>query len=258
MQSFDEKLEKTAKRLGLAIEQMPRHIAIIMDGNGRWAQQKGLPRAQGHHQGGKTVETIALRCVDFGLESLTLYSFSIENWERPKAEINTLMHLYSQYLVGIRPMMKKNSVKLIHLGRLAQLPSAVKKDLTKTMEITAGNTGMTLALALNYGGRAEIVDAAKTIAQQYKKGKLRLKDIDEDCISRHLYTAGLAEPDLLIRTANEMRISNFLLWQISYSEFHVTKTLWPDFKKTDLEKAILNYAQRDRRFGAIKNVSRES
>ena len=258
MQSFDEKLEKTAKRLGLAIEQMPRHIAIIMDGNGRWAQQKGLPRAQGHHQGGKTVETIALRCVDFGIESLTLYSFSIENWERPKAEINTLMHLYSQYLVGIRPMMKKNSVKLIHLGRLAQLPSAVKKDLTKTMEITAGNTGMTLALALNYGGRAEIVDAAKTIAQQYKKGKLRLKDIDEDCISRHLYTAGLAEPDLLIRTANEMRISNFLLWQISYSEFHVTKTLWPDFKKTDLEKAILNYAQRDRRFGAIKNVSRES
>jgi undecaprenyl diphosphate synthase len=258
MQSFEEKVEKTAERLGLTTEQIPRHIAIIMDGNGRWAQKKGLPRAQGHQQGGKRVETIALRCVDFGIESLTLYSFSIENWERPKAEINTLMHLYSQYLVGIRPMMKKNNVKLIHLGRLAQLPSAVKKDLTKTMEITAGNTGMTLALALNYGGRAEIADAAKTIAQQYKKGQLRLKDIDEECISQHLYTVGLAEPDLLIRTANEMRISNFLLWQISYSEFYVTKTLWPDFKKADLEKAILAYAKRDRRFGIIKSVSRSS
>lgn len=256
MKSFKEKVEKTAERLGVAPEQIPRHIAIIMDGNGRWAQKKGLPRAQGHHQGGKRVETIALRCVDFGIESLTLYSFSIENWERPKAEINTLMHLYSQYLVGIRPMMKKNSVKLIHLGRLAQLPATVKKDLAETMEITAGNTGMTLALALNYGGRAELVDATKTIAQQYKKGKLRLKDIDEKCISQHLYTAGLADPDLLIRTANEMRISNFLLWQISYSEFYVTKTFWPDFKKSDLEKAILAYAKRKRRFGGIKSLSR--
>lgn len=256
MKSFKEKVEKTAERLGVAPEQIPRHIAIIMDGNGRWAQKKGLPRAQGHHQGGKRVETIALRCVDFGIESLTLYSFSIENWERPKAEINTLMHLYSQYLVGIRPMMKKNSVKLIHLGRLAQLPATVKKDLAETMEITAGNTGMTLALALNYGGRAELVDATKTIAQQYKKGKLRLKDIDEECISQNMYTAGLADPDLLIRTANEMRISNFLLWQISYSEFYVTKTFWPDFKKSDLEKAILAYAKRKRRFGGIKSLSR--
>ncbi len=258
MQSFEEKIKKTAERLGLATEQIPRHIAIIMDGNGRWAQKKGLPRAQGHQQGGKRVETIALRCVDFGIESLTLYSFSIENWERPKAEVNTLMHLYSQYLVGIRPTVMKNNVKLIHLGRLAQLPSAVKKDLTKTMEITAGNTGMTLALALNYGGRAELVDAAKTIAQQYKKGKLRLKDIDEKCINRYLYTAGMAEPDLLIRTANEMRISNFLLWQISYSEFYVTKTFWPDFKQKDLEKAILAYAKRNRRFGTIKSASRGS
>jgi undecaprenyl diphosphate synthase len=258
MQSFEEKQKKTAKRLGLAPEQIPRNIAIIMDGNGRWAQKKGLPRAQGHQQGGKRVETIALRCVDFGIESLTLYSFSIENWERPKAEINTLMHLYSLYLVGIRPMMMKNNVKLIHLGRLAQLPAAVKKDLATTMKLTAGNTGMTLALALNYSGRAELVDATKTIARQYKKGKLRLKDINEECISRHLYTSGLGEPDLLIRTANEMRISNFLLWQISYSEFYVTKTLWPDFKKIDLEKAILAYAKRNRRFGTIKSASRRS
>jgi undecaprenyl diphosphate synthase len=256
MKSFEEKLEKTAERLGLSIEQIPRHIAIIMDGNGRWAQKKGLPRGQGHRQGGKTVEKIAQCCVDFGIKSLTIYSFSIENWERPKAEVNMLMHLYTQYLVGIRPTVMKNNVKLIHLGQLAQLPNTVKKELTKTIEITAGNTGMILALALNYGSRAEIADAAKKIAQQYKKGKLRLKDIDEECISRHLYTAGLSEPDLLIRTANEMRISNFLLWQISYSEFYVTKTLWPDFKKSDLEKAILAYAKRDRRFGAIKSVSR--
>jgi undecaprenyl diphosphate synthase len=253
--SFEEKLIKTAKRLGLLPEQMPRHIAIIMDGNGRWAQKKGLPRAAGHRKGGKTVETIALRCVDFGIESLTLYSFSIENWKRPQTEINGLMHLYSQYLVGIRPTLTKNDVKLIHLGRSAQLPLAVKKELAKTIEMTAGNTGMILALALNYGGRTEIADAAKKIAQEYKSGKLCLKDIDEQCISQHLYTVGLAEPDLLIRTANEMRISNFLLWQISYSEFYVTKTLWPDFKKADLEKAIRAYAKRTRRFGTIKGTS---
>ena len=252
MESFEEKLEKTAKRLGLMAEQMPRHIAIIMDGNGRWAQKKGLPRIKGHRQGGKTVETIALRCVDFGIESLTLYSFSIENWNRPKAEVNALMHLYTQYLIEIRPTLMKNNVKLIHLGRLAGLPGAVQKELAKTMEKTCANTGMILALALNYGGRTEIVDATQKIAQEYKKGKLGLKDIDEQCISQHLYTAGHAEPDLLIRTANEMRISNFLLWQISYSEFYVTKTLWPDFKKASLEKAILAYAGRNRRFGTIK------
>ena len=146
----------------------------------------------------------------------------------------------------------KNNVKLIHLGRLAQLPSALKTELAKTIEITAANTGMILALALNYGGRTEIIDAAKKIAQKYKNGQLSLKDINEQCMSRHLYTAGLAEPDLLIRTANEKRISNFMLWQISYSEFYVTKILWPDFKKADLEKAILTYAKRNRRFGLIK------
>ncbi|MBN2182214.1 MAG: isoprenyl transferase [Sedimentisphaerales bacterium] len=249
--SFEEKLSKTAKRLGISIEQMPRHVAIIMDGNGRWAQRKGFPRAEGHRQGGKTVETIAQCCVDFGIESLTLYSFSIENWKRPEDEVNALMHLYAQYLVGIRPTLMKNNVRLVHLGRLDGLPLSVKKELQKTIDMTGSNTGMILALALNYGGRAEIVDAAKLIAQEYKEGKLQLKDINEKVISRHLYTAGLGEPDLLIRTANEMRISNFLLWQISYSEFYVTKTLWPDFKKAALEKAIMAYAKRSRRFGTI-------
>ncbi len=252
MKKPEEKLKITAERLGLTPEQMPRHIAIIMDGNGRWAQKKGLPRVEGHRQGGKMVETIALRCVDFGIESLTLYSFSIENWKRPQYEINALMHLYTQYLVGIRDMLKRNNVKLVHLGRTDGLPNSVLDELKTTMELTSANTGMILALALNYGGRMEIVDATKKIAKKYKSGKLHLGDIDEQCISRHLYTAGLAEPDLLIRTANEMRISNFLLWQISYSEFYVTKTFWPDFKKAALEKAILNYAKRTRSFGTIK------
>jgi len=252
MKKFEEKLKKTARHLGLTLNQMPRNIAIIMDGNGRWAKQKGLPRAEGHREGGKTVEKIAQCCVDFGIESLTLYSFSIENWKRPQAEVNALMHLYTQYLIEIRTTLMKNNVKLVHLGRLAGLPAPVQNELTKTLEITDTNTGMILALALNYGGRAEIIDATLKIAQEYKNGKLRLRDIDEQCVSQHLYTAGLAEPDLLIRTANEMRISNFLLWQISYSEFYVTKTLWPDFTKSSLEKAILAYAKRNRRFGTIK------
>ena len=248
----EEKLRKTAERLGLTVEQMPRHIAIIMDGNGRWAKKKGLLRAQGHRQGAKTVEEVAQYCVDFGIQSLTLYSFSIENWKRPKDEVNSLMHLYSRYLAEIRPTLMRNNVRLVHLGRLAQLPTSVKKELAETIKITAPNTGMILALALNYGGRTEITDAVKKIAQKYKDAKLRLKDIDEQCINRHLYTKDLADPDLLIRTANEMRVSNFLLWQISYSEFYVTKTLWPDFKKVDLDKAICAYAKRNRRFGALK------
>jgi undecaprenyl diphosphate synthase len=162
------------------------------------------------------------------------------------------MHLYTQYLIGIREMLKRNNVKLIHLGRTEGIPDSVLEEINTTMELTSAHTGMILALALNYGGRAEIVDATRQIAMKHKSGDLRLDDIDEQCINQHLYTAGLPEPDLLIRTANEMRISNFLLWQISYSEFYVTKTFWPDFKKTSLEEAILAYAQRNRRFGSIK------
>ncbi len=252
MEAFEEKLKRTAERLGIALEQIPRHIAIIMDGNGRWAQKRGLPRLEGHRKGGKTVEKIALDSVSIGIESLTLYAFSTENWKRPKAEVDGLMYLYSQYLVGIRPMMMKNNVRLIHIGLTDRLPAKLIKELNKSMEMTADNSGMILALALNYGSRAEIVDAARKIAQEYKDGSLSLEDIDEQCMSNHLYTAGLAEPDLLIRTANERRISNFLLWQISYSEFYVTETCWPDFKKDDLEKAIVTYANRIRRFGDVK------
>ena len=178
MNTFEEKLKTTADRLSLALEQMPRHIAIIMDGNGRWAKEKGLSRAEGHRQGGKAVEKIAQHCVDFGIESLTLYSFSIENWKRPEAEVNALMHLYTQYLISIRPTLMENNVKLIHLGRSAGLPDSVQKELTKTIGMTSANTGMKLALALNYGGRVEIIDATQKIAQEYKSGKLHLRDID--------------------------------------------------------------------------------
>ena len=251
METFKQKQKKTAKRLGLIPEQIPRHIAIIMDGNGRWAQRKSLPRVMGHRAGAKIIERVALFCVDLGIESLTLYSFSTENWNRPKSEINALMHIHSEYLVEIRPVLMKNNVKLIHLGRKKGLPAQVLNDLEDTMEETSANTGMILALALNYSGRSEIMDATKKIAQKYKKGKLRLEDIDEKCISQNMYESKLADPDLLIRTANEMRISNFLLWQISYSEFYITKTLWPDFKNTSLEKAIRAYASRKRRFGTI-------
>ncbi|MHC4293339.1 MAG: polyprenyl diphosphate synthase, partial [Planctomycetota bacterium] len=208
--------------------------------------------AHGHREGAKTVEKIAQHCVDFGIECLTLYSFSMENWKRPKIEVDALMYLYTEYLTNIRPTLMKNNVKLVHLGHFERLPREVQKAITKTMEITEKNSGMVLALALNYGSRVEIIDAVKKIASKYKAGKLKLKEINEDCISDHLYTAELTEPDLLIRTANEMRISNFLLWQISYSEFYVTKTFWPDFKRIDLEKAILAYAERDRRFGTVK------
>ena len=252
MEETEKNLKKTAERLGVDLEHMPRHIAIIMDGNGRWAQKRGLPRVEGHRRGGKTVEKIALDGVDLGIESLVLYAFSMENWKRPKAEINALMKLYTQYIIGVRPMMMKNKVRLMHIGRLTDLPTELKTELGESIKMTQDNTGMILGLALNYSGRVEIVDAAKKIAQEYKDGQLGLEDIDEQCISRRLYAPDLAEPDLLIRTANEMRVSNFLLWQISYSEFYVTETFWPDFKKADLEKAMLAYAQRTRRFGNIK------
>ena len=222
-----------------------------MDGNGRWAKKKGLPRYEGHRQGAKTAEMISQCCVDFGVEALTLYSFSMENWKRPKEEVDALMHLYAEYLVNMRPKLMEDNVRLIHLGRKAALPGVVKKALDETIEKTSPNTGMVFALALNYSGRAEIIDATKEIARKCRAGSLEPDDINENCISSHLYTAGLPDPDLLIRTANEMRVSNFLLWQISYSEFYVTDTLWPDFEKSDLEKAILAYSHRTRRFGSV-------
>ena len=254
MNDFEQKRKATAERLNIDPQQIPRNIAIIMDGNGRWAHQRGMPRVAGHSEGAETAEIISQHCADFGIESLTLYSFSIENWKRPAEEVNALMHLYSKYLVSMRPTLMKNQVRLIHLGRLNDLPETVVSELNETIEMTSGNTGMTLALALNYGGRTEIIDAVRAIAEKCKAGKLAPQDIDEACISEHLYTAEISDPDLLIRTASEFRVSNFLLWQISYSEFYITDTHWPDFRQEQLEQAILAYAQRDRRFGNIKPI----
>ena len=253
MESFEEKQKKTAQRLGIAVRGVPKNIAIIMDGNGRWAQQRNLARTKGHQQGGRVVEKTALDCVALGIESLILYSFSVENWKRPEAEIAALMKLYTKYLIGIRPMMMKNHVRLLHMGRRDDLPKKLLKELDKSMEMTADNKGMILGFALNYGGRTELTDAARKIAQQYKDGDISIDQIDEKCISRNLYEPRIKDPDLLMRTANELRISNFLLWQISYSEFYITDTLWPDFNIKDLEQAILAYAKRTRRFGNIES-----
>ena len=255
MESMEQKLSVTAERLGLQLEQMPRHIAVIMDGNGRWAQRQGLPRYEGHGQGARTAEMISLRCVDLGIQSVTLYVFSTENWKRPQAEVDALMHLYSAYLVSIRKTLVENNVQFAHLGRMEGLPASVQDALLGTMEATGASTGMVLAMALNYSGRGEIVDAAKSVAEKVRQGQIRPEDIDEDLFAGHLYTKAIPDPDLLIRTADELRVSNFLLWQISYSEFYVTKTLWPDFDQSELEKAMVAYAQRDRRFGAIDTGS---
>lgn len=249
--SLKQKRERTLQQWGLTPARFPRHIAIIMDGNGRWAREKDLPRFEGHREGAKTVEKVVKCCVGLGIECLSLYSFSTQNWKRPRREVDFLMHLYTRYLLDMRALLMRNNVRLVHLGRAAELPEEVKRALAGTVKMTANNSGMVLALALNYGSRNEITDAVKKIAQQYKRRRIRLKDIDEKLISEHLYTARLPEPDLLIRTSNEMRVSNFLLWQISYAEFYVTKTLWPDFGKKDLKRAILAYAKRRRRFGSV-------
>ncbi len=251
-EGFESRRRKTAQRLGILPQSVPRHVAIIMDGNGRWAQQRGLPRFHGHEQGGKTVEKIALYGVHLGLECMSLYSFSMQNWKRPKEEVDFLMHLYSLYLEAIRPDLMKHQVRLVHLGRLERLPQKVVDTLQETVEMTRMNPGMVLAIALNYAGRAEIVDAAKRMAAEVAAGTLDPAVIDEAALERNLYTAGLPDPDLVIRTSGEMRISNFLLWQISYAEFFVTDTLWPDFSETDLDQAIQVFAGRSRRFGDVK------
>jgi len=241
-----------AKRLGIEAEKMPRHVAIIMDGNGRWAIKRGLGRFQGHQQGARVVEKIVHHCVNLGLDCLTLYSFSMQNWKRPKREVNFLMQLYTRYLVGIRNTLKKHNVRLVHLGRTERLGAKLIRELNKTVEIASKHTGMTLALALNYGSREEIVDAVKKICRNCIDQKLTVEQIDEHCISENLCSAGLPDPDLLIRTSNEKRLSNFLLWQISYAEFYVTDTLWPDFTAEDLDKAVIDYSKRSRRLGDVK------
>ncbi|MBX9743039.1 MAG: isoprenyl transferase [Chthoniobacterales bacterium] len=227
----------------------PRHIAIIMDGNGRWAQQRGWLRTKGHEQGSQSVRESLDACLEAGVEYLTLYAFSSENWKRPAFEVQGLMTLLEHYLNEKVHELKENGIRFQAIGRLEKLPPKVQQLLKKTTEATAGHSKLTLTLALNYGGRDEIVDAIKAIAQKVLREEIDLENITTDVVANHLYTAGMPDPDLFIRTSGEMRISNFLLWQLSYTEIYVTSKFWPDFKKADLLTAIEEYKKRERRFG---------
>ena len=250
--SFEEKRIATGKRLDIDPNSIPRHIAVIMDGNGRWATERGLPRFHGHEQGGKVVESMALHCVACGIEYLTLYSFSMQNWKRPKEEIDFLMYLYALYLENMRPLLMDNNIQLKHVGRRDPLPETLLETMDETIRLTSTNTGMVLGLALNYASRTEIVDAARALAQKVKDGEMSPEDIDEEAFSDHLYTAGWHDPDLLVRTSGEMRISNYLLWQISYAEFIVTDFYWPELTSEHVDEALVQFAGRQRRFGDVK------
>jgi undecaprenyl diphosphate synthase len=240
----------------LDAHRLPQHIAVIMDGNGRWAQRRHLPRIAGHRAGTQSARTIIETCAQLKISALTLYAFSMENWRRPKAEIDFLMRLLRQYLRKELPVIQKNNIRLMFIGRPDELPSAVRDDMVSAMEQTAGNSGMKLAVALNYGGRAELVDAFNRILDSVKNNGLAGARVDEEVISRHLYTAGLPDPDLLIRTSGEMRVSNFLLWQIAYAEIYVTETLWPDFTRVQLYEALLDFQKRERRYGGLAQTRR--
>ena len=245
--------EEALAELGLPPEALPRHIAIVMDGNGRWAQRHGEPRIYGHQHGAKSVRIVIEQCAKLGVGVLTLYSFSSENWSRPRDEVDALMRLAAEHLESERPKLIEHNIRFVQIGRRRELPPEVNEGLDRMVEATAHCTGMTLVLALNYGSRNEIVDAVQDIAHEAVAGVLDPEQIDEQCISNHLNTAGIVDPDLMIRTAGEMRISNFLLWQISYSELYVTPTLWPEFEAEHLNEAIRDYASRQRRFGGVKN-----
>ncbi|HEV2689009.1 MAG TPA: isoprenyl transferase [Bryobacteraceae bacterium] len=233
-------------------DRLPAHIAIIMDGNGRWARRRGLPRAAGHKAGVEPVRTAVETSSRLGIRALTLYAFSVENWKRPRAEVDYLWRLLRVYLRRELPEIMRNGIRFTCMGRLDGLPPQVRQELENAIDTTSHNTGMRLNVAINYSGRAELVDAINAIVEEARlEGRLRDLHIDEETIASRLYTAGLPDPDLLIRTSGEMRISNFLLWQIAYAELYVTDTLWPDFRRADMLHAILEYQKRDRRFGGL-------
>ena len=231
---------------------LPAHIAIIMDGNGRWAGRRRLPRVAGHKAGIGPVRSTVETCARLGVKALTLYAFSIENWKRPRHEIETLWRLLRFYLKQELPELQKNNIRLQAIGRLESLPAQVQRELESAIDATSPNNGLLVNLAINYGGRAEIVDAVNSLLDMARvQGNIGSLKIDEDAIATALYTASCPDPDLLIRTSGEMRISNFLLWQIAYAELYVTETLWPDFTRTDLLGAVLEYQKRDRRYGGL-------
>lgn len=245
------KAEKLAVEIMSQPERVPTHVAIIMDGNGRWAARQNKPRTFGHEAGVKAVREVVKAAGEIGIKYLTLYTFSSENWKRPKSEVAALMSLLSRTTRKELNELIKNNVKLITVGRISALSSSRQKVLNDAVQKTRNNKGLVLILALNYGGRTEIIDAVKSIANSARSGILDISDINEELFSNFLYTANIPDPDLLIRTSGEMRISNFLLWQTSYTELLVVDTLWPDFGREDLFEGVLNYQKRDRRFGKI-------
>jgi undecaprenyl diphosphate synthase len=241
----------------LDLARLPRHVAVIMDGNGRWAQRKHLPRVAGHRVGTQTARSTIETCARLKIEALTLYAFSVENWRRPKTETDFLMALLREYLRQEMPLIQRNDIRMRFLGRSQELPAGVQQDMRNAEEKTAGNGGMVLCLALNYGGRAEIVDAANAVLAERSAQSSRVP-ITEEELSRRLYTTGLPDPDLMIRTSGEMRVSNFLLWQIAYAEIFVTETLWPDFNRARLLEAFVEFQKRERRYGGIREGSSSS
>ena len=232
------------------MKNIPEHVAIIMDGNRRWAKEKGLPAMIGHREGVKSVERVLKWAGETGVKILTLYTFSTENWKRPKKEVDFLIRLLENYLNNKMQDLNKNNIRLMTIGRIDRFSQSLHEKIEKVKDLTKGNSGVILNLALDYGGRDEIINATGKIAKDVLSGKVNAKDISEDLFSKYLYTNKLPDPDLLIRTGGEFRVSNFLLWQISYSELYITKKLWPDFTKKDFEKAVSAYTKRDRRQGA--------
>lgn len=228
---------------------LPRHVAIIMDGNGRWATQRGLTRVAGHRRGKQSVQEIVETARRLGIEYLSLYAFSTENWQRPRDEVAALMRFLRHYLAAELKKMMKNGIRLLAIGNLRKLPREVQIALRQTIEDTRDNTGMTVILAVSYGAREEITDAVRAIARKVRRGDLDPEDVDQETFASHLGTAGIPDPDLLIRTSGEMRVSNFLLWQIAYTEIYVTETLWPDFREREFLDAVAHFQRRERRFG---------
>ena len=237
--------------IGLKPEQRPGHIAVIMDGNGRWAKSRMLPRAEGHRRGVKSVRTIVETCAELGIEQLTLYCLSSENWKRPRRELDQLMRLLEQYVIEERSEIMRQDLRFSMIGRTEGLSDGVLQEVERTISCSRDNLGMRLCLAVNYGSRAELVDAGSGIARDVANGRLEPEQVSEELIASRLYTAGMPDPDLLIRTAGEMRISNFLLWQISYAEIWVTEKCWPEFRRDDLVDALQDYASRERRYGGL-------
>ncbi len=235
----------------LVRDRLPQHVAVIMDGNGRWAKQRGMPRIMGHRKGVDVLKDLLRCCRDWGISALTAYAFSTENWGRPTDEVEFLMTLFERVLRRELKEMMQEDVRIQFAGNLTALPATLQEEIDRAVETTRSNKGIRFTIATNYGGRQEILQACRALATQVQQGAIKPEDIDEAAIERHLYTAGICDPDLLIRTSGEMRISNFLLWQMAYAEIYVTETLWPDFGREQFHQALINYQQRERRFGKL-------